>query len=308
MRSLFVLLLLVSGMATSASGQKKVSITIDDVPNSLLYKNDGFRSRLFHLIDSMKLPVAIFINEVRIFDIDEADKALNLFDAWLSSPYVTLGNHGYKHRMYSGEGIDSFKIDVLQGEAITKQLGKRYGKGEKYYRFPYNDLGNDAVQHKQAADFLKSRGYTVTPYTVHSDDWLVTELYEYYKLNGKTSDAERIGRAFVDFTLKNFDYIESITDKKLGRNVSQIYLMHDNLLNADYMDDLLSELKKRGYSFITLDEAMKDPIYSQQDYYEKRFGISWVYRWIKDEKQRTQLLRAAPDSEVFEKELAQIRK
>ncbi|MGC3943052.1 MAG: polysaccharide deacetylase family protein [Chryseolinea sp.] len=303
-----LILAVVFALSTSAVAQKKVSITIDDVPNSRLYKSEGFRSRLLHMIDSMKLPVAIFINEVRIFDVDEADKSLNLFDEWLASPNVIPGNHGYQHRMYSNEGIDSFQIDVLQGEAITTPLAKRYGKNENYYRFPYNDLGKDAAQHKQAADFLKTRNYIITPYTVHSDDWLVTQLYEYYKSHGRTKDAERIGQAFVDFTLKNFDYIESITDKKLGRNVSQIYLMHDNLLNADYLDDLLSALVKRGYTFITLDEALKDPVYKQQDYYEQRYGISWVYRWIKDEKQRMQLMKAAPDSDAFEKELSQVKK
>ncbi|MEJ1237057.1 polysaccharide deacetylase family protein [Chryseolinea sp. T2] len=299
---------IVIGFSAGSFAQKKVSITIDDVPNSMLYKSEGFRSRLLHMIDSMKLPVAIFINEVRIFDVEEADKALNLFDEWLASPNVIIGNHGYQHRMYSKEGIDSFQIDVLQGEAITSPLAKRYGKGENYYRFPYNDLGKDAAQHKQAADFLKSRSYIITPYTVHSDDWLVTQLYEYYKSHGRGKDAERIGKTFIDFTLKNFDYIESITDQKLGRNVSQIYLMHDNLLNADYLDELLTALMKRGYSFITLDEAMKDPVYKQQDYYEQRFGVSWVYRWIKDEKLRMQLMRAAPDSEAFEKELSQLKK
>lgn len=303
-----LLLLTVLPLTTVTLAQKKVSITIDDVPNARLYASEGFRSRLLHQIDSMKLPVAIFINEVRIFDVDEADKSLNLFDEWIASPNVIAGNHGYKHRMYSNEGIDSFQIDVLQGEAITKPLARKYGKGENYYRFPYNDLGKDGAQHKQAINFLASRGYIVTPFTVHSDDWLVTQLYEYYKANGRTKDAQRIGQAFVDFTLKNFDYIESITDKKLNRVVSQIYLMHDNLLNADYMPVLLEALKKRGYSFITLDEAMQDPVYKQQDYYEKQHGISWVYRWIKDEQQRMQLMRAAPDSNAFEKELAQLKK
>ena len=288
--------------------QKKVSITIDDVPNARLYAKEGFRSRLLHQIDSMKLPVAIFINEERIFDVEDADKILNIFDEWIGNPNVIVGNHGYKHRMYSNEGIDSFKIDVLQGESITKPIARKYNKSENYYRFPYNDLGKNAAEHKAAADFLKSRSYILTPYTMHSDDWLVTQLYEFYIANGRLKDAARIGQAFVDFTLKNFDYIESITDKKPGRNVSQIYLMHDNLLNADYLGVLITALKKRGYSFITLDEAMKDPVYAQQDYYEQRYGVSWVYRWIKDEQQRMQLMRAAPDSNAFEKELAQVKK
>lgn len=294
--------------SAAAIAQKKVSITIDDVPNATLCANEGFHSRLLHLLDSARLPVAIFINEVRIFDVSEVDKGLKLLEQWISSPNVTVGNHGYQHRMYSSEGIDSFRIDVLQGEAISKPLARKYNKRVSYYRFPYNDLGADATQHAQAAEFLKLRNYTITPYTVHSDDWLFTQLYEHYRNLGRTSDAERIGRAFVDFTLKNFDYIESITDTKLGRAVSQIYLMHDNLLNADYMDDILLALMARGYTFITLDEAMKDAVYRQPDYYEQKFGISWVYRWIKDPQQRMQLMRAQPDSEAIEKELGQMTK
>lgn len=294
--------------SAAAIAQKKVSITIDDVPNAALCANEGYQSRLLHLVDSARLPVAIFINEVRIFDGQAADKGLKLLEQWISSPNVTVGNHGYQHRMYSMEGIDSFKTDVLQGEALSKPLARKYNKRVSYYRFPYNDLGSDAKQHAEAAGFLKARGYTITPYTVHSDDWLFTQLYEYYRKLGQTRDAERIGRAFVDFTLKNFDYIESITDKKLGRPVSQIYLMHDNLLNADYMHEILVALKARGYTFITLDEAMKDAVYQQRDYYEQKFGISWVYRWIKDPQQRMQLMRAQPDSNAIEKELEQVKK
>lgn len=292
----------------SVSAQKKVSITIDDVPNARLFAADGFHSRLLHLVDSAELPVAIFINEVKIFDIEDADKSLALLDDWISSPNVTVGNHGYQHRMYSSEGIDSFKIDVLQGEAISRPLSRKYNKAETYYRFPYNDLGKDANEHKLAEAFLHERGYKVTPYTVHSDDWLVTQLYEHYMSTGQVKEAQRIGQAFVEFTLRNFEYIESLTDKKYKRNTAQIYLMHDNLLNADYLDELLVALKKRGYTFITLDEAMKDPMYAQPDHYEQRFGISWVYRWIKDVQERQRLMRAAPDSDMFASELERTNK
>jgi peptidoglycan-N-acetylglucosamine deacetylase len=57
-----------------------------------------------------------------------------------------------------------------------------------------------------------------------------------------------------------------------------------------------------------LDEAMADPVYSQTDYYKERHGISWVYRWIKDEKLRKELMRKSPDTVEFEKELQSVKK
>lgn len=283
--------------------QKQVSFTIDDVLNSMLYYNEGYQCRLLQEIDSMNLPVTIFINERKIFETDSVAINLRLFNDWFKSKNVTIGNHGFTHAMYSEVGIDSFKTEILKGEVISKELAAKHQKEEKYFRLPYNDLGSNEQQHKELEAFLKQRNYILTPFTVHSEDWLVRRLYEYYKKNGMVADAKRIGEAFIAKTLEYFDYIESITNKKLNREVKQIYLMHDNMLNADYLPPLIDALKKKGYSFITLDDAMTDKIYQSKDYFMEQPGISWVYRWIKDKKEREKLIEQGPHVTVFEEEL-----
>lgn len=102
--------------------------------------------------------------------------------------------------------------------------------------------------------------------------------------------------------------MEGLTDKKLNREVKHIYLMHDNLLNADYLEALVTALKQRGYGFITLENAMTDPIYAQKDHYQEKWGISWVYRWIEDKQERIKLQRKEPQMEELENELAKIKK
>lgn len=288
-----------------AFSQKKAAITIDDVPNINLYTQENFRCRLLEKIDSMNLPVTIFINERFIFSTDSIGQNLKLFDNWIKSPNVQLGNHGFSHAMYSAIGIDSFMKEVLNGESITKELAAKQIKAEKYFRFPFNDLGANASQQQQAEEFLKSRGYTIIPFTVHSKDWLFTQLYEYYKSHNMQQDAERTAAAFIQKTLAYFDYIEHITSKK--RPVTQIYLMHDNALNADYLDKLIDALKKKGYHFVTLDEALKDPAYAQKNYFRENGGISWVYRWIKDEKKRQALIKQEPDTHETEAELNKVK-
>ncbi|MFT4203600.1 MAG: polysaccharide deacetylase family protein [Chitinophagaceae bacterium] len=296
------ILLLVFIICVNSYGQKMVAITIDDVPNVDLYNKEDFHHRLLDKIDSMHLPVTIFINEARIFSTDSFANNLSLFNDWVKDPNVTLGNHGFNHAMYSEIGLDSFKEEVLKGEAITKMLAKKYNKQEKYFRFPYNDLGKDATMHKDAADFLQTKNYIITPFTVHSEDWMITELYTYYKDHGMHADAERTGKAFIKKTVEYFDYIDSLTSAKHGRDVKQVYLMHDVLLNADYMDILVDTLQSKGYTFITLDEALKDDIYKQKDYFQKQPGISWVYRWVKDDKERQALMDKGPNVHKFEKE------
>ena len=37
--------------------------------------------------------------------------------------------------------------------------------------------------------------------------------------------------------------------------------------------------RMRGYRFVTLEEALADPIYAHADTYTRANGISWLHRW-----------------------------
>lgn len=52
---------------TAFSQQKAISITIDVVPNTAKYQKDNFSPSLLNVLDSLKLPFTIFINEDKIY-------------------------------------------------------------------------------------------------------------------------------------------------------------------------------------------------------------------------------------------------
>jgi len=45
--------------------------------------------------------------------------------------------------------------------------------------------------------------------------------------------------------------------------------------------EVLAMLKARGYKFVSLEEAMRDPAYSLPDGYAGPGGFSWIHRWSK---------------------------
>jgi len=59
----------------------------------------------------------------------------------------------------------------------------------------------------------------------------------------------------------------------------QILLLHLNQLEADHVGELLALLRKWGYRFISLSEALSDPAYTLPDAYLGEEGIGWVERW-----------------------------
>ncbi|MGK7395311.1 MAG: polysaccharide deacetylase family protein, partial [Candidatus Cyclobacteriaceae bacterium M3_2C_046] len=60
------LLILFIGSFTKLQAQQ-VAITIDDVPNTRVYEENHFQSRLLQKLDSLNIPVTIFINESLIY-------------------------------------------------------------------------------------------------------------------------------------------------------------------------------------------------------------------------------------------------
>ena len=56
-------------------------------------------------------------------------------------------------------------------------------------------------------------------------------------------------------------------------------LLHANDINADHFSALAAMLRKRGYKFVSLDEAMTDPAYQLPEAQTPR-GLSWLHRWM----------------------------
>ena len=44
-------------------------------------------------------------------------------------------------------------------------------------------------------------------------------------------------------------------------------------------------MTEKGYSFVSIYEAMKDNVYKQTNNYKKKWGISWFYRWMNNGKE-----------------------
>ncbi|WP_090386468.1 polysaccharide deacetylase family protein [Dyadobacter sp. SG02] len=274
--------------------ERSVAITIDDVPNVHLYAADGNSSGLLKRLDSLNLPVAIFINEGHLKQNTAFELNKKLLESWISRPYITAGNHSYSHPNYGEIGFDAFRDEVLKGEELTRKMTEKAGKKLSYFRFPFNGMGKDSAEQVRMTQFLTEHHYVSTPFTVESEDWLYTQLYEKALKEGKKEEAQAIGNRYVEHSLRLFGYFEGVISKSIGKSVRQIYLCHDNRLNTDYLPVLVQKLKEQNYKFISLADALSDPAYSLPLYYYGNFGFSWVYRWMKDVDKRRSLMRAEP--------------
>jgi hypothetical protein len=124
-------------------------------------------------------------------------------------------------------------------------------------------------------DFLEQRKYRVAPVTVDYSDYFFAGVYTRMLRAGDTTTAEKVKQAYLDEVDIGFEYAEKTSKEVFGHEVAQILLLHCNELNSITLRDSIARMRKRGYSFISLEEAMKDPAYQRPDTFTGPGG-SWL--------------------------------
>ena len=285
-RALLSSALLASAVAPPAAGQagapaprRQVAVTFDDLPAPYGELEDLRRitTRLLESVKRNKVPAAGFVNERKLYRRGETDARTELLRAWLDAG-LELGNHTFSHINLQKAPLEEYKDDVLRGETVTRMLLAERGMKLRYFRHPFLFTGTTPEYKRGLAEFLAGRGYTVAPVTIDNGDYIFAKVYHDAKKRGDAATAERVADAYVPYLESVFGHFERLSAETFGREVRQTLLLHANEINADRFDELAAMLKRRGYAFVTLEEALKDPAYAEPDALYRN-GISWLHRW-----------------------------
>lgn len=115
--------------------------------------------------------------------------------------------------------------------------------------------------------------------TIDSDEYLYALAYDRARARGDSASQASLGRDYLRYMEEMFVFYEGLSRALLGREPSQVLLLHANALNADYLDELAGMIRARGYQFVSLDEALRDLAYALPDDYVGARGPSWLERW-----------------------------
>ena len=259
---------------------RQIALTFDDLPatHGDLRKMSDVTSRLLAKLAASQIPAIGFVNERKVDVRGEEAARVLLLKQWLDRGFE-LGNHTYSHIAIDNASLDEYKADVIRGEPVTKRLLAERGKRLRYFRHTQLRTG-PTPEYKQGLDeFLAARGYTVAPVTIDNNDYIFADVYARAKARGDQATMQRVVAAYVPYMESVFDFFEKLSRDALGYEVRQTLLLHANELNADHLDALVAMMKRRGYGFITLDEALQDKAYSLPDAQVKK-GLSWIHRWM----------------------------
>lgn len=293
----------VDAQKPASSGRRTVAITIDDLPlNSL--RNDittqtTITRKLLHAIKSNKVPAIGFVNENKLLSNGRQDEMrVALLQMWLDAN-LELGNHTFSHPDLHRIPLSTFKEDVIRGEEVTSRLLKAKGRTLRYFRHPFLHSGNTIETKREFEKFLAERGYRIAPVTIDNSEWIFARAYENALVRGDKQMARRVAEAYIPYMDQKFAYFEQQSMALFGYEMKQILLIHANALNGDYFDQLARAIKRRGYDFISLDEALADKAYNSPDLYAGPAGITWIHRWAITAGKDDDFFKGEPSTPAF---------
>lgn len=267
---------------------RSVAVTFDDLPyqateealcdpRQLMAMTETFVAMLKPL-DSH---ATAFVNEGKVCEPTRTTTLPAVLNAWLDAG-IDLGNHTAHHINIHQNTAEAYLADVDAGEPATRAVLEARGRTLRYFRHPYLFTGETQEKHDAIAAGLAARGYMIAPVTIDNNDWMFADVYRKAEQLHDAALMRRVGEAYVAHMTTVLDFFEPYSAEVAGgREPAQVLLLHASTLNRDWYPQIDALYRARGYRFVTLEEALADPIYAHPDTYVRANGISWLHRWMR---------------------------
>ena len=270
----------------AAAQQRSVALTFDDLPYQAAEEalcDPAQLSAMTEAFVAMLAPLdthaTAFVNEGKVCEPTRTTVLPSVLNAWLDAG-LDLGNHTAHHVNIHRITVEDYLADVDAGAPATRAALEARGRTLRWFRHPYLFTGETPEKHDAIAVGLAERNYVVAPVTLDNNDWMFAAVYRQAEQVQDRDLMDRIGEAYVAHMTTVLDFFEPYSAELTGgREPAQILLLHASTLNRDWFPRIAALLQARGYRFVTLDQALTDPIYNHPDAYVRANGISWLHRW-----------------------------
>lgn len=289
--SALVALALTFGLAHTAAAQdRRVAVTFDDLPyqaDEAALCDPASLMRLTTDFVDMLTPLdthaTAFVNEGHVCAPTRASTLARALDVWLDAG-LDLGNHTASHINIHDSTAEAYLADLDAGAPVTRSVLEARGGRLHWFRHPFLFTGETQEKHDAIAAGLAARGYDVAPVTIDNNDWMFADVYRKAETLGDAELMRRVGEAYVAHMTTVLDFFEPYSAELAdGREPAQVLLLHANSLNQAFYPRIHALFLARGYRFVTLEEALADPVYAHPDAYVRANGISWLHRWTHTE-------------------------
>lgn len=243
-----------------AGSDLRIAITMDDLPVHGGLPEGETRTdvseRIVAAFRAAGVPeVYGFINASGVEGDADQEGALR---AWVAAGYP-LGNHTWSHRNLNQLSVAEFAAEIDRNEEALRRIE---GAGDwKWFRYPFLAEGNDPAKRDSVRALLAERGYRIAAVTTSFSDYEWNDAYQRCRASGDAAGLAALEEGYLQAVRESIQRARELSQRVHERDVPHVLLTHISPFNARMMPRVLQQYREAGFTFVTLEEAQRDPLF-----------------------------------------------
>jgi peptidoglycan/xylan/chitin deacetylase (PgdA/CDA1 family) len=264
------LAILLAAVSCCAPAQQ-IAITFDDLPaHGELPANQTrleIADSILTTLHTEHMPATYgFVNGEKV----ASDPAtLAVLKAWRAAGNP-LGSHTWSHMNLNEHTPEEFEADIAKNEPLLQSL-----MGERdwhWFRYPFLWEGDTLDKRHAVRAYLFAHGYKIAQVNMDFEDYLWNDPYARCVAKHDEKSIEYLRKSYLATADQYASVFRELSHMVYGRDVPYVLLMHIGAFDAKMLPELLAMYRAKGFTFVSLPEAEKDPAYADDPDMPLRYG------------------------------------
>jgi peptidoglycan/xylan/chitin deacetylase (PgdA/CDA1 family) len=239
-------------------GAQSVAFTFDDGPQLGDTPRMTAQQRNQAILDTLarrRVQAALFVTAGNGANRPEG---YALAKAWGQAGHA-LGNHTMTHPDLHGAKVSlaQYQQEILDCDAIVRTLPGY----QKWFRYTYLREGNTPEKRDGMRAFLQQHGYRNAYVSLDTSDWRFDDKLRELLSKNPQADLAPIRQLYLAHVKQRALAYRALSQQLQGRDIAQVLLLHHNLVNALWLDDIIAQFNDMGWTITTPAAAFADPVY-----------------------------------------------
>jgi peptidoglycan/xylan/chitin deacetylase (PgdA/CDA1 family) len=223
-------------------------------------------------------PAYGFINAKKLEGNPDAAEALKLWAA--AEPF---GNHTYGHLNLNTNTAEAFEREIDENEPSLELLAGKDGDWH-WLRYPFLHEGETVEKRRAVRAYLQGHGYRVAQVTLDWEDYLWNSAYARCAAKNDAQSIAWLKSSYLSIESSYLDLGRDLAKMVYGHDINHVLLLHLGAFSRTILPDALDLMQKKGFTFVTLEEAESDPVYEGDPDVGSKYGGTLLELWIEAKK------------------------
>jgi peptidoglycan/xylan/chitin deacetylase (PgdA/CDA1 family) len=198
-----------------------------------------------------------------------------VYDHWSEEGHY-VGNHTHAHASLNWLTPEVYIGDIEKTEALISKWSDI--APTRYFRFCMDMWGDTPEKRGEVTDYLAQAGYEAAPISLWFYDAQFSFAYLRALLTDDTTAIKWLREKYVETAVKQCRVQAAAAKLMFRRDPIHIWLIHGTAIASDCLQAILDAFADAGVEFVSLEEAMCDPMNQQQPIVTPAFR-NQVQKW-----------------------------